>query len=188
MLQQALSHNRSSALVSIFVLAIGFTTASSPTLAQSTSEAVTQFLNHPTELLAKSPNGGPGCVAAVRDLVAVNPATLQPVLNLLANANRNQKSAIGAGLAQAARLVVKTEPGLASAIQKALLNSRDHDAVLAFAAGAGDRPIGVAGADSYQTSPTIIDPNVISRPLFSYASSVTGLGALSDTVASPVSP
>src|SRR5882757_5424961 len=108
MLQQALSQQRSPALASIFVLAIGFTTpASTLALAQSTSEAVAQFLNHPSELLAKSPHGGAGFVAAVRDLVAANPATLQPVLHLLANANKNQKSAIGAGLAQAARLVVK---------------------------------------------------------------------------------
>ena len=189
MLQQALCHKRSSALASIFVLAIGFATpASTPALAQSTSEAVTQFLKNPSELLAKSPNGGPGFVATVRNLVAVNPATLRPVLNLLANANRNQKSAIGAGLAQAARLVVKTDPGFAAEIQKAILNTRDQDVVLAFAAGAGDRPIGVAGAEGYPTSATNAESNVISRPLFSYASSVTGLGALSDTVASPVSP
>jgi hypothetical protein len=190
MLQQTLSHKRSAAVAALFMLTIGVTTTSPPSLAQSTSEAVTQFLKHPSELLAKSPNGGPGIVAAVRDLVAVNPATLQPVLNLLVNANRNQKSAIGAGLAQAARLVVKADPGLAAAIQKAILNTRDQDVVLAFAAGSGERPIGVAAAaaDSYQTSPTNIDPNVISRPLFSYASSVSGLGALSDTVASPVSP
>lgn len=189
MLQKALSDKRSAALASIFVLAIGFaSSASTLALAQSTSEAATQFMNHPSELLAKSPNGGPGFVAAVRNLVAVNPATLRPVLNLLANANRNQKSAIGAGLAQAARLVVKTNPGLAAEIQKAILNTRDQDVVLAFAAGSGDRPIGVAGADGYETSATNTDSNVINRPLFSYASSVTGLGALSDTVASPVSP
>jgi hypothetical protein len=193
MLQQALSHKRSSALVSIFVLAIGFTTASTLALAQSKSGAVAQFLISPSELLARSPNGGPSFVAAVRDLVAINPATLQPVLNLLPNASRNQKSAIGAGLAQAARRVVRTNPGLAAEIQKAILNTRDQEVVLAFAAGSGDRPsgdrpIGVAVADGYRTSPTNIDPHVNSRPLFSYASSVTGLGALSDTVASPVSP
>ncbi|WP_159010142.1 hypothetical protein [Bradyrhizobium sp. S69] len=189
MLQQVLSHKRSSALASVFVLAIGLTAAAStPALAQSTPGTVAQFLISPSELLAKSPNGGPGFVAAVRDLVAINPATLQPVLNLLANANRNQKSAIGAGLAQAARRVAKTNPGFAAEIQKAILNTRDQDVVLAFAAGSGDRPIGVAVADGYRTSPTNIDPNVTSRPLFSYASSVSGLGALSDTVASPVSP
>jgi hypothetical protein len=194
MLQQVLSHKRSSALASVFVLAIGLTAAASTSaLAQSIPVAVAPFLISPSELLAKSPNGGPGFVAAVRDLVAINPATLQPVLNLLPNASRNQKSAIGAGLAQAARRVVKTNPGFAAEIQKAILNTRDQDVVLAFAAGSGDRPsgdrpIGVAVADSYRTSPTNIDPNVTSRPLFSYASSVSGLGALSDTVASPVSP
>jgi hypothetical protein len=188
-LQQVLSHRKSSALASILAAAIGLTnSASTRALAQSTSETVAQFLNYPSELLAKAPNGGSVFVAAVRDLVAANPATLRPVLNLLANANRNQKSAIGAGLAQAARLVAKANPELAAEIQKAILNTRDQDVALAFAAGSGDRPIGVAGTDGDPTGPTNIDPNSNSRPLFSHASSVSGLGALSDTVASPVSP
>src|SRR4051794_39154660 len=63
--------------------------------------AVASFLGNPSELLSKSPNGGPELIGAARDLVTADQATLQPILNLLANANKDQKTAIGAALAQA---------------------------------------------------------------------------------------
>jgi len=212
MFKQALSRKRSSTLAPLFALAIGFTTAvSTLALAQPTAQGITQFLNNPSELLTKSPIGGPGLVGAVRDLVVADPATLQPVLNLLANANKDQKSAIGAALAQAAKIVVKTNPGLATEIQQAILNTKDQDVVLAFAAGSGDVPIGAGGggggggggASGGQTNPFAfgggstggpqnIGPNGTNTPFFSYTSSVTGLGALNGTangtVASVVSP
>jgi hypothetical protein len=189
------------------------TVATAPALAQrqTPQQAVTQFLNNPSELLGKAPNGGPELVSAVRDLVTTDPATLQLILNQLANANKDQKSAIGAGLAQAAKIVVRTNPGFANEIQQAILNTKDQDVVLAFAAGAGDRPIGAAGgggapggASGGQTSPLSffaggaggpagIGGPATNTPFFSYTSSVVPATnnstlATNNTLTTSVSP
>jgi hypothetical protein len=132
-------------------------------------------------------------------------------LNQLANANKDQKSAIGAGLAQAAKIVVRTNPGFATEIQQAILNTKDQDVVLAFAAGAGDRPIGAAGggagaggASGGQTSPLSffaggaggpagIGGPATNTPFFSYTSSVVPATnnstlATNNTLTTSVSP
>jgi hypothetical protein len=175
-------------------------------------QAVSAFFSNPSELLTKSPNGGPELVNNVRDLVTADPATLQPILNLLAKATKEQKTAIGAALAQAAKIVVRTNPALATEIQQAILNTKDQDVVLAFAAGSGDRPIGAAGAGAGggvggQTNPlnfanggggpqNIGNPGT-NTPFFSYTSSVGGLASNTTTtgtsgtvttISSPVSP
>lgn len=175
-------------------------------LGQATPQVISQFLKSPSDLLTQSPNGGPQLVSSVRDLVASDPATLQPILNLLANANKNQKSAIGAGLAQAAKIVVRSNPGLATEIQQAILNTKDQDVVLAFAAGAGDRPIGATGgggagagggASGGQTSPLSfftggaggpapIGGGGLNTPDFSYTSNVSGVGALTNSTTGTV--
>lgn len=190
------------------------TTATAPALAQKLTpqQIATQFLNNPAELLGKSPNGGPELVSTVRELVTTDPATLQPILNQLANANKDQKSAIGAGLAQAAKIVVRTSPAFATEIQQAILNTKDQDVVLAFAAGAGDRPIGAAGggggapggASGGQTNPLSffggsgggpanIGGPATNTPFFSYTSSVVPATnnstlATNSTIATSVSP
>ncbi|WP_049820000.1 hypothetical protein [Bradyrhizobium japonicum] len=178
--------------------------------AQRSPQATAQFLSNPGDLLAKSPNGGAELVGSVRDLVSGDAATLQPIINLIANANKDQKAAIGAGLAQAAKIVVRTNPAFATEIQQAILNTKDQDVVLAFAAGAGDRPIGAAGgaggggAGGGQTNPLQfgagsgggaekIGGNGTNTNPFSYTSGVSGLGNTftnntSGTVSSSVSP
>ena len=180
-----------------------------PASAQRSPQATAQFLSNPAELLGKNPTGGAELVSAVRDLVSGDPATLQPIINLIANANKDQKAAIGAGLAQAAKVIVRSNPGLATEIQQAILNTKDQDVVRAFAAGAGDRPIGAGGgggggggAGGGQTNPLQfgggggggpqqIGGNGTNTPMFSYTSNVTGLGNTftnSGTVSSSVSP
>ena len=92
------------------------------------------------------PAGGPELVAQIRDLVVANKDTLGPVINLLAGANKDQKNAIAAGLAQAAKVVVgKRDQAYATQIQQAILDTKDQDVVLAYAGAAGDQPIGAAG-------------------------------------------
>ena len=185
-----------------------------PSFAQrsGTSQAqVSSFLSNPGELLGRSPNGGADFVSGVRDLVTADPATLQPILQLLANANKSQRSAIGAALAQAAKIVVRTNPGLAAEIQKAVLETKDEEVVLAFAAGSGDRPIGAtggggAGAGGASGGPTGtigaagggggpaegIGGNGVNTPNFSYTSNVGGLtstpNTTTTTITSAVSP
>jgi hypothetical protein len=86
------------------------------------------FLADPGQLLAEYPNGG----AQIRDLAVANPVVLLPILSLLSNANKYQKFAIGNGLAQAAKLVLRTNQPYASDIQDAVARTKDQEVVLAY--------------------------------------------------------
>lgn len=170
-------------------------------------QTVSLFLNSPSELLTKHPTGGIEMIVSVRDLVTADSATLQPILNQIANATKDQKTAIGAALAQAAKIVVRTNPGFAVEIQQTILDTKDRDVMLAFAAGSGDRPIGAGagGGVGGQTTPLNfsgsssglqnIGQNGTATPFFSYSSSVAGLGATTGnntgtvtSISAPVSP
>lgn len=97
-------------------------------------------------ILQNYKSGGPELVAQIRDLVVANKGTLDPVIQLLAGANKDQKNAIAAGLAQAAKIVVgRRDQAYATQIQQAILDTKDQDVVLAYAGAAGDQPIGAAG-------------------------------------------
>jgi hypothetical protein len=190
--------SRRAAFLAVAISLAGLTTT--PAMAQrigASAQTVSVFLGNPTELITRSPKGGAEMVANVRDLVTGDAATLKPILSLLSNVNKEQKQAIGAAFAQAAKIVVRTNPSFAAEIQQAILNSRDEDLVLAFAAGAGDAPIGAAGGSGGmgggagggiggQTSPLVfgsgnsgvqaIGQAGVSTANFSYSSSVAGLG------------
>jgi hypothetical protein len=113
---------------------------------QLAAEIVTTFIANPAQMLQQFPSAGGLMITRVRDLAASNPAALRPIIQLLANANPEQKRAIGAGLAQAARICVRTEQAYATEIQNLLAATKDQEAILAFAAVAGDRPIEASGA------------------------------------------
>jgi hypothetical protein len=159
---------------------------------QTPQQTVAQFLANPNRLLQDNPTGGPRMISLIRDLAVADPATLQPLLQLLATANKEQKMAMGSGLAQAARIVVRTNPAYANQIQVAIANTRDQDLVLAFASLAGDQPIGGPGAAGGggavggQTNPLPGNPsgtgpaqpiggNGVLTGQFGYNSSVSGL-------------
>jgi hypothetical protein len=110
-----------------------------------TPSAISSFMSNPGDLISKSPQGGGSLTAGVRDLAASDSATLPAITGLLKNANDDQKRAIGAGLAQAARVCVAKDPAYANQIQQAVADSKDPVFTLAYAAGAGNNPIG-AGA------------------------------------------
>ena len=114
--------------------------------ATDNSQQARDFLQDPARLLAQNPAGGGNLVAAIRDIAVADRATLQPILNLLPNATKEQKTAIGSGLAQAARIVVRTNQAYATEIQESIAKTKDQEVVLAYAATAGDQPIGAAGA------------------------------------------
>ena len=84
---------------------------------------IQQFLSDPASLLGQYPVGGPTMIAMVRDLIASDPATLKPVVDLLATATTNQATAIGSGLGQAAMLALKTDQAFANQIQEAVANA-----------------------------------------------------------------
>ena len=110
-----------------------------------TPAAISSFTSNPGDVLSKSPAGGGALIAQIRDLAASDSATLPVIMGLLKGANDDQKRAIGSGLAQAARICVPKDPGYANQIQVAIADSKDPVLVLAYAAGAGNQPIG-AGA------------------------------------------
>src|SRR3954451_19815059 len=88
-------------------------------------------------------------ISQLRDLLASDSSTLQAILGLLPNANAEQKSALGAALAQAARLYARNDQTFAQQIQQAVADTKDADLILAYAAASGDAPIGAgAGAGS----------------------------------------
>jgi hypothetical protein len=160
-----------------------------------------EFLKNQSGILQANPAGGPGLVTVVRDLLVANPTeTLDPVMKLLGSANTEQKNAIAAGLAQAAKILAgKNNQAEANKIQQAVLDTKDQDVVLAFAGAAGDQPIGAGGgagagsggASGGQTSALgsatgtgaaqSIDGSSTPTSPFSYTSSVGGTGSTTTT-------
>jgi hypothetical protein len=107
---------------------------------------VSEFLANPGRLLQLYPNGGPGMITEIRDLAVSDKATLQPILSLLANADKYQKIAIGRGLADAAKILVRSgQQAYATEIQEAILKTKDQDVVLAFTIASGNRELGTVG-------------------------------------------
>ena len=96
------------------------------------------------QLLTQFANGGPEMISRVRELAA-DPANLSALIGLLANANMAQKSALGAGLAQAARIALRNNQPYSFQIQQAVAETRDNDVQTAFAAVLGDQQIGAGG-------------------------------------------
>jgi hypothetical protein len=108
---------------------------------QVSADAVNAFISSPSLVLQQNSNGGGRMISQLRDLSASNPATLQVILSLLPNANKDQKAAIGAALAQAARICVGPDQAYAALIQQAVAETGDQDLIIAYATVAGDRPI-----------------------------------------------
>lgn len=112
---------------------------------QLPSSSVSAFTGNPGSVLSSAPNGGGAMISQIRDLAATDSSTLPVILGLLKDATDDQKKAIGAGLAQAARICVPKDQAYANNIQQAIADSKDSVLVLAYAASAGNEPIG-AGA------------------------------------------
>jgi len=101
------------------------------------SQAVQNFLANPAALLTQFPNGGPQMIAAVRDLAASDPKTLNALIGLLSKANPDQSTAIGTALGQVAQMAVSTDQSYATDIQTAIVTSRNDSAEVAFSAVVG---------------------------------------------------
>lgn len=112
---------------------------------QLSAQTITQFTNNPSRMLTQFPTGGGQMISRVRDLLASDPAVLVPILTLVANANSDQKSAMGAALAQAAKLYARSDQAFAAQIQQAVANTQDQELIVAYAAAAGDQPIAATG-------------------------------------------
>jgi hypothetical protein len=112
---------------------------------QLAPQKIADFTANPSQALTQNPEGGAALISQIRDLAASDPATLSVIMGLLPNANRDQKRAIGSALAQAARICVRSDQAYAGKIQQAVADAKDPDLRVAYAAAAGDQPIGAAG-------------------------------------------
>ncbi|MGN1287330.1 MAG: hypothetical protein ACI4XG_12210 [Bradyrhizobium sp.] len=159
------------------------------------SQAVTNFKANPEQLLTQFPNAGVELTSRARDFALNDPTSLDPLIALLAKASKDQKTAIAAGLAQAARIVVRSNQPYATRIQQAIADTKDLDTVMAFAAASGDTGTaatgaggaGSAGASGGQTSAIgatgaragaleAINGNSVNTGIFSFTSSVSSSG------------
>jgi hypothetical protein len=170
--------------------------AQTPGSQTGVSQSVASFKDNPGQLLTQFPNGGPELVSRVRELAVSDPTLLDPIIALLANATKDQKTGIASGLAQAARVVVRTNQPYATRIQQAIADTKDQDVVLAYAAASGDVAIaatgaggaGSAGASGGQTTGLggpaggggtleAINGSSTATGLFSFTSSTSGTGS-----------
>jgi hypothetical protein len=131
---------------------VGFLTLSTPVWSaayapgqQLSAQTVADFTANPSQLLSQFSSGGGQMISRLRDLLASDPATLAPILSLLANANAEQKAAMGAAIAQAAKLYQRADQTFAAQIQQAVANTQDQELIVAYAAAMGDQPIGAGG-------------------------------------------
>jgi hypothetical protein len=85
------------------------------------AQTVQTFLQNPQSLLQHSSSTDQAGRLAVeaRDLLASNPHTLEPMLNLLKVAPPSQQAAIASGIAMAARMYTRADPNFAAQIQAA---------------------------------------------------------------------
>src|ERR1035437_5784753 len=96
-------------LAAFVVAAVGMSAANAQ---QSQTPAASAFLANPGQLLQQNPNGGALLITAVQQLALADPSTFKVLLGLLANANDQQKGAIGEGLTKAAKVEVLTDQAL----------------------------------------------------------------------------
>jgi hypothetical protein len=164
---------------------------------QSQTPTASTFLANPGQLLQQNPNGGALLITAVQQLALADPSTFKVLLGLLANANDQQKGAIGEGLTKAAKVEVLTNQALAEDWQQQIAAITDPtfktaatnalgDVRLGAVGGAagGDAGSGLGGPGSGPAgggAPQDIRSNPTNTPSFTSAGGVTGTGGSSFT-------
>jgi hypothetical protein len=111
----------------------------------ASAEELDAFKNDPGGLLKRFPLGSGSMASAIRILAASDGGVLGAITSLIKEASDVQKSAIAAGMAQAALACRTQDPALALQIQEAMAGV-DNGAVLAqFAAITGDTQTAATG-------------------------------------------
>jgi hypothetical protein len=173
-----------------------------PALAQQPSQPPGTSATTPDQLLQKFPSAGVPLSNAVQDMAITNPSTFDALLALVANATDEQKSAIGAGLAQATKIEVLTNQALATEWQQKIAAITDRSFEIAATNAFGDIQLGATGSAAGAAGsglggpgngpggtgssgpPETIGSNPISTQTFTLTSSISG-GALANTLVSP---
>ena len=198
------------AMLAAFVMAaVGISTTNAQ---QSQNPTVNAFLANPGQLLQQYPNGGALLITAVQQLALADPSTFKVLLGLLADANDQQKGAIGEGLTKAAKVEVLTDQALAEDWQQQIAAITDPtfktaatnalgDVKLGSVGGAagGDASAGLGGPGSGPGgggggAPQDIRSNPTKTPWFTFTGGTTAGPSFSSsstttsTTANPVSP
>lgn len=106
---------------------------------------VSAFVANPGQLLQQYPVGGALMISAVQQLALADPTTFKVLIGLLANANDQQKSAIGEALTQAAKIEVLTNQTLAADWQQQIAAITDPSFKTAATNALGDVQLGSIG-------------------------------------------
>jgi hypothetical protein len=106
-----------------------------PNFAKLPDSAIAQFKANPQALLTTYASAGLPLSSEVRSLVLTDPSLVDALITVAKDANDAQKAAIGAGLAEATRIIVATDPKLAAQIQVAVAQSGLGPLITAYIAG-----------------------------------------------------
>ncbi len=106
--------------------------ATTPALGKLPDATIAQFKANPQSLLTTYASAGLPLSTQVRGLVLTDASLVATLIDLARNANDSQKGAIGAGLAEAARILAASDPAEAAQIRQAVAASGLAPLVTAF--------------------------------------------------------
>lgn len=106
------------------------------------------FLANPAALLSRNPLGGLAMSSDVRALGGSSALAIEAIVSLVATANPQQRSAIGAGLARAAAACARTNPEYAAAIQEKVAAIEAPDVIAGFLSASNEVQTAALGATS----------------------------------------
>jgi hypothetical protein len=109
--------------------------AHAPSFTKLPDSTIAQFKADPQSLLTTYASAGLPLSTRVRSLVLTDPSLVATLIDVAKSGNDAQKSAIGAGLAEAARILAATNPQLATQIKLAVAQSGLGPLITAFIAG-----------------------------------------------------
>ncbi len=146
--------DRTTRLIASAIIGIAVLVAAEarPAHAQQQPPTVSAFLANPGQLLQQYPVGGTLMISAVEQLALADPTTFKVLIGLLANANDQQKSAIGEALTQAAKIEVLTNQTLAADWQQQIAAITDPAFKIAATNALGDVQLGSVGGGNLGSS------------------------------------
>ena len=116
-----------------------------PAFTKLPNSVIAQFKADPQGLLTTYASAGLPLSARARSLVLTDPSLVDVLIDVSKTANDAQKAAIGAGMAEAARILAAIDPQLAARIQLAVAQSGSESLITAF----------IAGSNATQTASTV---------------------------------
>ena len=145
------------AVSALALLVVGFVPVSAqptgdaahvPSFAKLPDSAIAQFKANPQGLLTTYSSAGLPLSTEVRSLVLTDPSLVAALITVAkGGANDAQKAAIGGGLAEAARIIVATDPKLAAQIQLAVAQSGLEPLITAYIAGSNATVTAATGGE-----------------------------------------